>query len=203
LQFSCGSTAQSRFGNLDAESARPRVVCDSSAHDHSTCSNADVSIPKYREQVPRNHPCIICILRIHQRIPVVFAFRDFDAFQARRFLHLRSPRTRSVRLESRTKSQILSIANERSERDLSIPGNITVYLDLSVRQQSPKCDLFINAIRYTALYARPRFPVSIDIERITTSKRPIFDHPFCHTKLQRASKKSLILPYLIFNLHII
>ena len=41
---------------------------------------------------------------------------------------------------------------KRPERDLFIPGNITVYLDLSVRQQAPKCDLFINAIRYTRLY---------------------------------------------------
>lgn len=154
------------------------MVCDSSAHDHSTYSRADVSIPRYREQVPQSHPCINRILQIHQRIPAVSAFRNFDTVQARRFLHLRSPRTRHVGLESRTKSLILFITTKRSERDLSISGNITVHLDLSVRHQAPKCDLVINAIRCTALYARLRFAVSTDIVSITASKRPIFDHFF-------------------------
>lgn len=164
------------------------LACEFSEHDHNTDPSADVSISRYREQVSRIHHCLDCILQNHQTLPRVSPFGILTPFGPIGFSYLRSPRTRRVGLESRTKSKFFSSQTKRPERDLYVPETVIVQFDLSVGHQAPKCNLLINTTSYTALYARLRFPDSVDIARTTACRRPIFDYFSCHTKTQKSQQ---------------
>jgi len=66
-----------------------------------------------------------------------------------------------------TKLKICSSQTKRPERDLCVPGTVILQFDLSVGHQVSRCNLLINAISCTALYARLRHPVSNNIARTT------------------------------------